>query len=133
MAIARRLNKGDSGGGGIGNIIGTILGGAVGTLVGGPGAGTLAGASLGGSLGGAAGGQIKKPQAANTEPGAMQRRFGADQMVAQQPPQESVSPILEESIKALQEIPEEFRAKYEEPLISAYAASFKRDRQRGSV
>jgi phage tail tape-measure protein len=126
MAIARRLKQGDSGGGGLGNIIGTALGAVLGSVI--PGAGTLAGASIGGALGGTAGGVVDKPKAPTSEPGAMERRSMA-QAPAPQP--ESMSPILEESLMALKEIPDEFREKYTEPLVRAYSLSFKQDKQRG--
>ena len=131
MAIARRLNKGSAGGGGIGQLIGQAVGAAAGFLVGGP-PGAIAGSSIGGGVGGAAGGMIKKPEAPSESP--MQRR--QERPLTQiQPPEapqvDSHSPILEESLMALKEIPEEFQERYKEPLIRAYALSFKQDRSRG--
>ena len=128
QAIARRLKQGDSGGGGLGNIIGTALGAVLGSVI--PGAGTLAGASIGGALGGTAGGVVDKPKAPTSEPGAMERRSMA-KAPEPMPQPESMSPILEESLMALKEIPDEFREKYTEPLVRAYSLSFKQDKQRG--
>ena len=129
MAMARRLGKGSAGGGGIGQLIGNALGATVGFLVGGP-PGAVAGAGIGGGVGGAAGGMVSKAAPPSVSAGAMERR--------QQPPMaggddgyQSHSPVLEESLKALKEIPEEFQAKYQEPLVQAYAKSFKEDRMRG--
>lgn len=139
MAIARRLNKGDSGGGGLGGLIGTALGAVIGSIV--PGAGTAAGASLGGAVGGAAGNLIKKPEAPSATPGAMERRTqptapispaGAPAPGAAPDPASHMAQ-LEDSIKALKEIPEEFQQKYQEPLVRGYAQAFRQNRRGGMV
>lgn len=127
QVMIRRMQKGSSGGGGIGSVLGTIAGAIGGAVIGGP-AGALTGASVGGGLGGTAGGiaaPAKGPQVIQSSP--MERR------AQNTPAYESRSPILEQSLLALQDATPEQQQEYTEPLIKAYGLSLREDKKRGLV
>lgn len=115
-AMVRRLKKPEGSGGSVGAVLGTVAGGIVGSLV--PGVGTMAGAALGGTVGGAAGQIVKpgQPGGAGPQPTVMQRRADS----ASSATLNQSSKVLEDSLMALKEAPDEYRQQYEEPLTKAY-------------
>lgn len=125
------IRRRQEGGGGVGKMIGTIGGGVVGAYFGGlPGA--TAGASLGGTVGGMAGDKVKKPQDSTIElkpaGGAMERRMAGE---PQPQAYESKSPVLEQSLQALNEATPEQQEQYRQPLLKAYALSLRDDYRQG--
>lgn len=113
-AYQRRL-KGAGGGGTLGQVIGGGVGALASTLAGaGPMPGFSAGSTVGGIVGGVAA-PGKAPEVMQAPQTAIERRRGPDYS--------SYSPILEDSLRALNEAPPDVQEAYAEPLIRAHKMS----------
>lgn len=113
-AFKRRM-QGSGGGGNIGQVIGGGVGAIASTFT--P-AGPLPGYSAGSSVGGLIGGVAAPPKAAQVSEApqtAMERRRGPDLS--------QYSPVLEDSLRALQEAPPDVQEAYAEPLMKAHKMS----------
>jgi hypothetical protein len=130
--IKRRVRKeGSSALGTIGKV-GALVGAAAGTALTAGGASPALVAAAGGlAAGGAATNQFGGER--EVAPGAQPQAISASNPIERRQGEEyqSQSPVLADSLKALQESDDEMRAKYSEPLTKAYVMSLRNDYKRG--